>query len=225
MTLQRYLDKCECALGKAPTLVFEYEGVIRETELRNAVDILGVRYPIIRAQVVRDETGYLLHVPPNSNTELIILDGDHEAMEREAGAPWDVSSAIVRIILVRERSHGFLGVRVDNSVFDGASRGPILADLWQVYTDLVAGKSIEPDPGELPRGPYEFYRREGWMDDDPSESTLLTSLPSVLLGTTCIQMSGSLNGGDTAAVFRAAAAHQTTVHPLLCGAALSSLRD
>lgn len=225
MTVRRYLDSIEVQMrNRAPSFVVEYHGHLDENVLARAFELLCSRHQVLRGRIRHDGKGYLLYVPPDHHPELIVLKGDESTLGNDVHGPWDITRGVAQLILIRGESRGFVALRADHSIVDGRSLGTMLGELWQLYANIANGSSISVDAGmSLPLSPYGLLKqRLSGLQSAPSPGIMDTpDLPDLC---EALGRRIRLTEEDTARLIAAARAQKTSVHALVCGAILVTLR-
>ncbi|GAA5165104.1 MULTISPECIES: phthiocerol/phthiodiolone dimycocerosyl transferase family protein [Amycolatopsis] len=215
--LERRLDVTEVPLlNRVAAQTFAYTGSVDEEALARAFEVLCRRYPVLRGRVVEDRHGHLLTVPEESSPALVVEDGDETTLRAMARRDWDPASAVSELRLVRGPAAGFVVLCVDHAVADNAATEEMLTDLWTFYAELVGGRTPRITPKPLPRSPAALLaERAGFRPAPPIFAPL---------DHRAVQLTSQLDEQDTARLVRAARALGTSVHALVCGAVLTSLR-
>lgn len=226
MVLQRYLSGIEVQLRNGgPCFTVEYQGNIDNEVLRRACDLLCDRYPVFRGRIRRDSEGFLLYVPDTHRPEPIVRDGDKETLREEAFRPWDGTQSLVRVLHIRGESRGFIALGADHAIADARNSVAMLDELWRLYTAIVGGSNIASERFEsLPCAPNELLR-ERWGRIQPQSSVDMADSASVPIVDESITWRIHLAQQDTARLVEAAHKTETTVHALVCGSILVSLRS
>lgn len=224
--LQRYLDTEEISMtGSAPWLVAEYQGQIDEDALARSFEMLCARHPVLRALIRHDACGYLLYVPSYHHPEFMVLDGDENTLQHEVNEQsWDPAHALARLILISNKTRGFVALRADHAIVDGHSMGAMFAELWDLYTGIIDGTEISVDPGgSLPSSGFALLeQRLGEIQTQPSPGRAETA--ATLEVCEALQRRIQLSEEDTSRLVAAARVLGTSVHALVCGAILVALR-
>lgn len=144
-------------------LTIEYQGSLDVKSLRLALEHLATRHPLFRAKVKKDNGRYLLYVPDGHypklrivNVETISLPKllDEIAEERRKGLLIDECA---RFILLHGDSKGYIITGMSHVFMDIGSVSVYYSELWDIYTNIVSGKKITSDPGELPEPPSSTW--------------------------------------------------------------------
>lgn len=230
MSTQRYLDDIEVQLRSSPSLLLEYTGTINEQHLATAFSLLCSRYPVLRGQVHRDNQGYLLQVKLSDDSKLEVQDEAKSALRRAIRGPWDPTLSVARLILIRRATHGFVVLRTDHAIADGACKIAMFHDLWRLYTDVVNG-CVDPLPTNdtLPLPPCKLLKdrwpqfRSNYACGPVHENPKVESSKSV-------ESSESLEGfihltpHETTRIKAVARAEKVTVNALISGLILKAHR-
>lgn len=227
VVLERYLTSIEAqfkGITAIPTV--SYEGRIDEGILARALERLCRRHPVLSARIETDQHGQLLRAQPSLGTKLVVLDGDEGTLGELANTPLNPSTAVAQVVLVRNSVGGLLGFRLDHSIVDASSAMSMFRELMEIYQSILNGVDPPPNPHlGIPVSPVDLLK-ERWLSDD---STTEVEKPSFRAEpvVTCraINRSISLGVRETEQLVDAARKHETTVHALVCGVILSSLRD
>lgn len=221
--LQRDLDKREILGMNMPpgALGVEYQGNIDQDALARAFELLGARHPFLRGRIRPEGQGYVLYVPPEHHPEIVVVDGDKEAVKREAAKPLDVKRALAQVVLIRGEMGGFALLRGSRSVFGGANGLGVFDELWRLYAGVVRDPDLLVVPGSsLPESYFEVFRRRGFqLAESHIEPNVRPEFSEVLTRRI------ALTEADTARLVDAAHAHKTSVHGIVCGAILTAVRD
>lgn len=221
--MERPLDPVEmAAMNIAPTQVADFRGSLNYDLMSRAVLVLNRRHPVLRARVRSEGHLHKLVVLPDQYSELVILEGGEQALEREAKGRWDVTSGVARFFAVRSPGGGSLALRMDHSVMNGHGWTALYYELWQIYTDMVEGRPVTGTSTavSLPRAPTDLLR-ERWVGFDESEFESL-SHSTALRG--LHQRNVVLSREETRRVVDCAKNAGESVHALICGAALMAQR-
>lgn len=224
MTLQRYLGEIErYMMNRAPTRAVEYAGSLDENLMDHALYILCDRHPVLRAQIIADDHGFLLHVPRNHRPEFIVLDGDISTLHDEVERRWDMTDAVARLMLVRNSHGGYLGLRADHAIVDARALGALFAELWDIYTDVAQGNDVEVrSQGRLPAPPHELLARRWKTGGKQRVADEVDNAPPIVSGVS-IEKRIRLSSRETIDIVKAARNMDTSVHALICGAIIFSL--
>lgn len=222
MILQRYLDDVESSLrNSSPSRVVEYQGKVDEEALSRAFHLLCVHHPVLGGRIRVDGQGYLLYVPPGHFPELKVCNGDKGLMLREIRRPWDPAHAVAALTLIRDDGGGFVVMRVNHAVFDGTSWGAMFGELWRLYTDVVKGINIPVEPEPLPKSSYELLKQR-WSEALSKRSPSISGPPNGVCSV--LDRVISLSEEDTRRLIVAARNERLSVHTLVSGSLLASLR-
>lgn len=227
MTLQRYLDYIEIQMmNRKRSFDVEYLGSIDEDALARAFELLCRCNPVLRARIRQDDKGYLLYVLSDCEPEFIVYKCDGSPLSREPASPWDPARGVARLTLTHGEERGSVALHVDHAIVDARSLGSMLSELWRLYTDVVNGSeiSIRSDVS-LPAAPSHILKRRwiGSWTEGPTERGLVTPSPRGNVRKVFHQ-DIRLSVNDTARLIAGARANNTTMHGLICGAVLVSLR-
>lgn len=233
-TIERYLDARESLFP--PTqfhmVAMEYEGRLETAVLSHALRLLCAEHPVLRGRIRSDSQGKLLYVTPDYYPELIVIDGDEGTLLREVASPWDTSLGVVRVVLIRGDSRGYVAWCRHHSVGDGAAWSAIFERFWCIYTDIVDGKQVSINQSDsLPRAPCALLRaRWGGSETDTSARTdgfdrrVESKAPVKPEGSKIRNERVRLTREETRALLESARAHKVSAHGLIYGAILVSLR-
>lgn len=227
--MQRHLDDRELSVKHlSPTIAVAYHGHLDTGALAQAVKVLCTRHPVLRAHIRVDDGGHLLSVEGDEYLELTVIDGDQEALWHEATGPWDNARGVAQLLLIRGEKDGFVGLRVSHAVLDGGGIFALLAELFNLYTDIVDRSDTSVDPNaSLTYAPLDLLRQR-WQGfeaptsaEPPTNSTSSagdehitdTNIPCEGLSRRAI-----LSREDTNRLIAVARKCETTVGALLTGA-------
>jgi hypothetical protein len=222
--VKRYLDDMEIrSLNNAPSYVVEYRGELDKKALDRSFKLLCLRHPMLRGLVTADDTGYLLHVPPDRELALEAHDGGEQALLREVRRPWNCEETLTQLIVIRGEAGGFVAFRLDHSIADGGCRMAMFHELWRHYYDLTVGGAASVEPGtELPCSPERLLRKRIQGIDTPDvPGRAKPPQPAHDL----LELRIWLTPDDTARVVRAAKAAGISVHALVSGVIMAAHRD
>lgn len=223
MPSSRYLDEIESQLRSSPTHAAEYRGRIDPDILNTAYGLLCDRYPILRSRIRSIGKRFQLAVSDGQPPGLLVIDGDESALEREANAEWSPELATAKLMLIRSEEKGFVALRMDHAIADGSAKVAIFRDLWVLYTGLMTGADISIDEEPLPLAPCEILRERNHIGCVEIFEKSLTRQPVQLSET--ISRYVDLDAQHTTNLIENARFQGVTVHALICGTILSSLRD
>lgn len=225
MALQRYLDHIEAQLrNDAPPHAVEYQGQLDEEALSRAFELLCARHPVLRARIRLDDQGYLLYVPADHHPQLIVLDGDVATLKDVTNRASDSQHALTEIILIRGQSRGYVALRTNHAIADGASKFAMFGELWRLYTDIINGAEIAIDSNpSLPSPPTELLK-ERWAGIHTIPAPQPMDIPERPIISEVIGRHVHLSEEDTARLLTAARDHKTSVHAIVCGAIVVTLR-
>lgn len=119
--------------------------------IRRALGLLTARHPMLRSEVVADDTGLLLRVRKEVLPPLIECEGIEETFARliNTRPDWTESMLHAWLLTDGERSQVVLGVH--HGVADGRSAFALMDEFWRHYTALAAGADPRPERrDELP---------------------------------------------------------------------------
>lgn len=224
MPLRRYLDHIEIrSVNNAPSYVISFNGEIDTVQLAQAYRMLCERHPVLRARIVFDGCGYLLHVPDQPIQDLSVHAGGEPTLLQAIREPWDCQHGVAQLILVREGQHGYLAFRIDHAVADAGIKMALLRELLALYAELSHGASPRVERGEsLPTSPYALLQqRIRGRSSAPPTGPARVPRPSFTLLEKRIQ----LRSDETSRLLGAARGLGTTVHALICGAILVAHRN
>lgn len=220
--LERYLDNLESSLlGRAPSLVAEYHGRLHEKALAQALDVLCTQYPVLRATIQTDHKGQLLSVEDGCHPRLAVVEGGIGELHREANRPWDPSRSVIRLLLVHGSGMGFVALRVDHSIADAASITSFFSSLWRNYTKIVENRNVVTEfCADLPVAPTVLI-------PDKKIEISHESKDYVAAGERIgpyVEKHVQLSHEETMEIKEKANESKITIHGLVCGAALVTLR-
>lgn len=228
LILQRYLDDRE-ARGQnvAPVMAVECEGDVDERALARAFELLTVRYPVLRARVRKDGTGYLLYATEDHRPSLEVLEGDAHTARQVSERPWDLSNGVAQLMLIRsDGTRQFVAMRMDHAVVNGPSWMSMFTDLWRLYTAIVNGDDISVDPGtSLPRPPTELIEQHWEIGKHASPNAPDDRRSITIRSYKVLQSQIHFDWEETTRLISAARTSKISVHALICGALLVSQRD
>lgn len=223
LTLQRYLDDIEVQLrGRIGAHIVEYKGDIHEEALASAFKLLCDQFPVLRGRIRRDGKGYLLYVPPDHRPEIVVARGDETTLERQVQEPLDSSRTVAELLLIRDETQGFAGLRADHAIVDARCLVTMLDELWRIYSAIINGSSISIDPDAgLPSSPCGLMKERWGEILSETAAAHPAATPKVYRAHSRRIV---LSEEDTTQLIAAARAQQTSVHALICGAILVALR-
>lgn len=219
MHLHRYLDSIEIKwLNEQAAQTVEYRGALDERALAEAYRLLCDRYPILRARVRRDSRGHLLEVADEHRPTLQIRSGDPKQVRHELGQMHDPADGVSRLTLIVGDSGGAVALHTYLFAVDGRSWLPMFYDLWELYTGIAAGRpaAAAATHASLPAPPSRVLDRIGVAAD-------YHGTPSPM--SPAIQAERRLTADETSRLRAAAHDTGTSVHALICGAALLAHRE
>lgn len=223
--LQRHLDHIEAQLrNDSPPHAVKYRGQLEDTALNHAFELLCARHPILRGRIRTDDHAYLLYVPPDHYPKFRIVDGDERTLDHEMNRRHNPESSLTDAVVVRRESGGFVALRMNHAIADGASKFAIFAELWRLYTDIVAGRNPPTTQNPSLAIPPTELLRQRWRGAQASPAPRPADTPSHPIISEVRGRRIQLNKGDTAQLLAAARSHTTSVHALVCGVVVTALR-
>lgn len=223
MSYHRYLDSCEIPhLNSGRPLMAEFEGFIDEMAMEQAWNLVCSKYPVLCARVFRDDDGYLLDVHADRRPPFRSTEGNRAVLLTEVERPWDAENHVAELLVVRSEGGGFVAIRVDHAVVDGASLLTMVRDLWHFYTRIRSGDSISIIPVDaIPTAPTELLKARSNISESkflsPRNDSVYELYDSVLHRV-------RLNKPETSGLRKTAHECRSTVHALLCGSIIATLR-
>lgn len=226
---KRYLDHLEKSfMNDAPAFGVEYKGTVDEDAMTRALELLSKRHPVLVSQIHEDSNGMLLSSSSRPIPPFVIRKGGEDALLREMQEPWDHESALARIILIQGAERGYLAMRVEHAVFDGTSLTAIFRELWDIYSNVLAGVQVSmPSGASLPRSSYQVLQEhpelraivQGFGERvRVSDDRLIKRRVGAIQGGIC------LNRSQTNNLVTVARDNSLSVHALICGALLLAQR-
>jgi phenolphthiocerol/phthiocerol/phthiodiolone dimycocerosyl transferase len=146
---QRYLSVIESlTLDTRSTAVASVtvDGVIKPTILSRALTTLAARYPLLRSQIIRDDTGFLLRIIEGQTPTLMVHRGAEDVLLAELNTPLRLDRQVVRTVLSHDGTNSTITLSIDHSFADGCLIAALLNELLGNYTTLAAGMT----PGRMP---------------------------------------------------------------------------
>lgn len=216
MLVHRHLDHREKSMhGLYYSYTVSYRGLMDQQSLAEAFRRLRGQYAVLRARIDRDNGGLFLEVTDDNYSELTVIDGDEATLQREFSRSLDSSRALAYLILVRSESEGFVCLRVDHAVADGAVYFAMYAELWHLYTEITEGRSTSFRRGcPLPPSNTELFASR-WAEIEPMVPTVECRPVHVC---EVIARRIILGQEDTRRLIAAAGVNRTTIGALLGGA-------
>lgn len=231
--LERYIDDIEAQmLGNAPSQVVEYEGEVNSATLLRSCELLSARYPVLRAKVRVSTDGCLLYVPAGYFPEVALLYGDENSLQCRLREPWDPRDGVVQFLHLRQRVGGFVAMRTDHVIADGTTWKAWFYDLWRIYTDLTEGREVSiVEEQSLHRAPSALLADDGRAREHRTRSQSAHHAIEALskrasdCSVKITHERRRLEVDSTARLFSRAHERDTTVHGIVCGAILVTMRD
>jgi phenolphthiocerol/phthiocerol/phthiodiolone dimycocerosyl transferase len=166
---QRYLSVSESlsASSARPPIVasLTVDGVIEPTILSRALAILAAQSPLLRSQIVRDDTGFLLRIIEDQVPTLTVHHGAEDTVLAEINTPLQLDRQVVRTVLSHDGTNSTVTLAMDHSVTDGRLLANLMHKLLDNYTTLAAGDTPhQTSPEGLP--PSLDSRLAGQFSDE-----------------------------------------------------------
>lgn len=145
---QRYLSVTEslpASNARLPGVAsLTVDGIIEPTILSHALTTLAAQYPLLRGQIVRDDTGFLLRIIEDQNPTLTVRHGAEDVVLAEINTPLQLDRQVVRTVLSHDGTNSTVTLAMDHSVTDGRLTATMLYRLLENYTMLAAGNAPPP---------------------------------------------------------------------------------
>jgi phenolphthiocerol/phthiocerol/phthiodiolone dimycocerosyl transferase len=238
---QRYLSVTESLFASSASLPgvasFTVDGIIEPTILNRALTTLAAQYPVLRGQIVRDNTGFLLRIEDQIPT-LTVHHGAEDTTLAEINTPLQLDRQVARTVLSRDGANSTITLAMDHSVADGRLTVTLLYKLLDNYTMLAAGNTPPPTPpDDLP--PPLDTRLAGQFSDEEIATfitqTLTKKSPVATLPTLAAARENTAPSGfavrtiaftaqATTEILTTAKKNALFAHGLISGAILAALR-
>lgn len=149
LSTQRYLSVTESLLasvGRPPIVAsVTVDAVLEPTILSRALTTLAAQYPLLRGQILQDDTGSLLRIAEDQIPGLTIHHGAEDKSKDvvlvEINTPLPLNQQVVRTALSRDGTNSTITLAMDHSVADGRLLVTLIHKLLDNYTILVTGKT------------------------------------------------------------------------------------
>lgn len=223
MVRKRYLDSSEVRLADwAAALIVSYKGKIDRCALRGAFEIMRLENPILRAVVERRDNGYLLTTTSHQSAYFTVLADDQNEWLLDIGRNWDCTRNLARLVLMDGGDEGAVALFVDHSIADGRRFKDILFRLWQMFGEIVRGRSVSIECRfDLPESSLTVLNRafdnSAYVPGSPGAPTSRGSRE-------LLHVDNVFSEDATTSVIRAARKSGTTVTSVVAGAILCSHR-
>lgn len=222
--LQRELDQIELAATGTSLVATEFRGVIDESAMARAWEVLCANNPVLRAQVRDDKGTHVLYASMNNLPEFLVREGGKDRLHLEIYSTFRIENAVVELVLIRSDGGGFLCLKFDHSIADGAAIVEFFRELWSAYTDFHAGIDVVPhQKGALPIPPTELFRERWGEIELAQQGTNPNSVKDAEMFPLEVRRI-VLSRAQTASLRGSARRANVSMHGVLCGAILSSLR-
>jgi NRPS condensation-like uncharacterized protein len=150
---QRYLSVSESLSASSAWHVvasLTVDGIIEPTILSRALTILAAQYPLLRGQIIRDDTGFLLRIIEDQFPTLTVHHGvegaSGDVLLAEINTPLQLDRQVVRTALSHDGTNSTIMLVIDHSVTDGRLLATLLHKLLDNYTTLAVGNTPPPTP-------------------------------------------------------------------------------
>jgi hypothetical protein len=222
MTLRRYLDRFDQQqLDKQTAVIVHFTGQVDEAALAEAYEALARAHPVLRGCIRAADDGYLLDVSPQGRLHFVVAEDVGVEFLHETVQTWDLREKVAQLTLLRRASGGLLAMHTDHSIADGEVKLTLLRQLLQHYTDIINGIPVSVDAGlRLPTGAEEILAAWRPGNFEPGKGTGTLAYESFPFGQRYLRFSRS----QTADLLEAARIGGTSMHAIICGAALTAQR-
>jgi hypothetical protein len=233
MPLKRYLDDLEYPRAwMLPALVVEFSGDIEPKVIARAFKLLAERHPVLLGRISIDESGYLLEVPPEQLPNIMLAEGDLNTFLRQTILPLDLRRSVYRLIMAKGHGQSWLALQTTHAVADAVTLGSLMARLLSIYADLLADRHVRfvyrPILPVSPR--HLLTERWGALYDHPDFRLRHLDIVNPDMPSDSVTMSEpqrlvtTLSPAETSRLVAAGRKLGTSVHALLCGSLITSLR-
>ncbi|MGH3721377.1 MAG: phthiocerol/phthiodiolone dimycocerosyl transferase family protein [Pseudonocardiaceae bacterium] len=216
------------------------DGVIEPTILSRALTTLAAQYPLLRGQIFRDDTGFLLRVIEDQIPTLTVHRRAEDALLVEINTPLQLDRQVVRTVLSHDGTNSTIMLAIDHSVTDARLLATLLYRLLDNYTTLAAGNTLRQTPADdLP--PSLDTRLAGRFSDEEiatfitqtvalTEQSPATTLPSLAAANENTAPSDfavrniAFTAQTTTEILITAKKNGLSAHGLISGSILAALR-
>lgn len=149
-SMQRYLSVAESmfvSISRPPIVAsLTVDGVIEPDILSRALTTLAAQYPLLRGQIVRDDTGFLLRIIEDQIPTLAVHHGAEDTVLAEINTPLQLDRQVARTVLECNDTNSTITLAMDHSVSDGCLLTSLMHKLLDNYTTLAARNTLPPTP-------------------------------------------------------------------------------
>ena len=233
MTPERQLDRLEALFRHSyPVFWVKYSGEIDEPIMRKAFTLLAEYYPALRGVILNTGDKFSFSVSNNTPPEFTSLTGTEDDLRNSARYRPHHTRGLSRLILVKGEDSGYVGLQVCHTFFDGPSLVTTLADLWQIYSDLINGSMLMPRDSRSIPAPPSTVMESIWNEEDLAGQNGKSSNSSyefpdrqeIDSDVFAIEHRAVLSIDETEGLIHASRNIQTSLHQLICGVVLNALR-
>jgi NRPS condensation-like uncharacterized protein len=211
------------------TLVANIRGSLHFEGLRQALDRVQHRHPLLNVKIALDRTEIPWFINDSVQIPVRVVGRHtpqqwHQEVERELANPFDWSQApLIRVVWLQGDDVFDLIITCDHAIADGMSVVFLLRDILQALES-----PDRPLPVLSQQRPYEqlipTFQQKLSSSFEPSLGTTKTK-PTLPENSRPRLHAWSLSTAETSALISACKQSQTTVHAAICAAFLLAIRD
>lgn len=231
---RRYLDGKELSHFKhnvSSDFFVEYSGYVCPEKMRQAIQILCSRYPVLGSIVQTDERGYWIDVSEGKSPDIETIEGGRvEAFCLCYELHSNLLPRLSFFILARKESSGCFIFGLSHVIADAHAIYAYVSELWKLYTDIYNGSPVEYcEPKPLPKSwdkVRERFQDSSVRQKEPKIPLLQAFQIANQVSTTHIR-SGTvkLSEQETKEFINSARVNGVTVGALLVGTLAEIMRE